>query len=619
MKGRRSPRAWLLKILSLTLGVGLFSGLMPSAVTAQVAGPIDCPEVMGVSEVTTGTMATGYTVSRGTAPESFDAEILGVLPDGVAPGRDMIVVETSGPAIEKAGGIWFGMSGSPVYSPDGRLIGAIAFGLSFGPSAIGGVTPAEDMAKLFDYPTGSDPAARAVTSAERVKLSERMISRIAEATGTSERGVGNSLVRLKTPLSVSGVARGLGLARKIFKARGVQVVPHSGSSASASAAPTAVPTAAGNFAAVLSYGDVTFAGIGTTTMVCNEGALAFGHPFFWDGRTAIGANAATALTVVDDPVFGAYKLATVDAGTFGTLDQDRLAGIRTSLGAAPETVGVTSDVLNLDTGIRRPDGRTDIVGQEHVPFLSFYHLFANIDSVFDEIGRGSSALTWRVSGTREDGSSWVFERSNKFISRNDISFGSLFELNGNLTALKRNGFEKVDFTGIDVDVEVEESIRKYTVGKVVVSRNGGRFEKVKRLNVRRRDRLDFRIRLRASDAAPNRIVEHTVRIPEKARRDGSVRIGGPSFDDQAYHCLIHPWHSFCKGDDADSFDELIESLEKAPRNTDLTTLLSLGGRRGANADRDVTRVSKVVGGSQRIRLNLRRGGPAESPDGGESS
>lgn len=604
MRSQRTARAWRLKVFALTLGTALLAGFVPMPVTAQVAAPVDCPEVMPVSDVVGGMMATGYTVSTGTTPEQFGAEILGVLPDGVAPGRDMIIVETSGEAIDKAGGIWFGMSGSPVYAPDGRLIGAIAFGLSYGPSAIGGITPAEDMVKLYDYPGASDPAAKAAASVDKVALTDRMVSRIARATGTAERGVGKSLVRLKTPLSVSGITRGFKLAKKIFKAQGVRVVPHSGSSASTAAATSATPTAAGNFAAALSYGDVTFAGIGTTTMVCGDQALAFGHPFFWGGSTSIGANAATALTVVDDPLFGAYKLATVDAGTFGTVDQDRLSGIRTTMGATPDTVGVVSDVANLDTGVRRPDGRTDVVGQRNVPFLTFYHLFSNIDSVFDEIGGGSSALTWRVSGTREDGRPWQFERSNKFISGYDISFGSLFELQGNLTALKRNGFEKVAFSGIDVDVEVEETIRKYTVGTVVVSRNGGRFKKVKRLAVRRGDRLDFRIHLRASDGAPKRIVEHTVRIPNTARRDGSVRIGGPSFDDEAYHCLIHPWHGFCKDNDVNSLGALIKSLEQSPKNTDLTTLLSIGRRSAGSAGRDMTRLSKVVGGSKRIRLNL---------------
>ena len=135
-----------LRMLSGVAALALASaGLMSVPATAQVVAPEDCPAAMPTAEVVKGMTATGFTVSDGTEPEPFDVEVLGVLQDGVAPGRDMIVVDTSSPAIEEAGGIWFGMSGSPVYSDDGRLIGAVAFGLSFGSSSVGGLTPARDM------------------------------------------------------------------------------------------------------------------------------------------------------------------------------------------------------------------------------------------------------------------------------------------------------------------------------------------------------------------------------------------------------------------------------------------------------------------------------------------
>ncbi len=56
----------------------------------------------------------------------------------------MIMVELESPALERAGGIWQGMSGSPVYV-DGQLLGAVAYGLSWGPSPIAGVTPFSEM------------------------------------------------------------------------------------------------------------------------------------------------------------------------------------------------------------------------------------------------------------------------------------------------------------------------------------------------------------------------------------------------------------------------------------------------------------------------------------------
>ena len=57
----------------------------------------------------------------------------------------MVMMQLTSPEIDSIGGIWEGMSGSPVYAADGSLIGAVAYTLSFGPTPIAGITPWEDM------------------------------------------------------------------------------------------------------------------------------------------------------------------------------------------------------------------------------------------------------------------------------------------------------------------------------------------------------------------------------------------------------------------------------------------------------------------------------------------
>ena len=114
-------------------GLALLGAICALVVTGQAsAAPGECPTIKETSDLSAGMTGTGWTVSQGTTPEEFDVTVLGVLPDAIAPGRDMIIVETSSPAIDAVGGIWFGMSGSPVYV-GGELIGAVAFGLTFGP------------------------------------------------------------------------------------------------------------------------------------------------------------------------------------------------------------------------------------------------------------------------------------------------------------------------------------------------------------------------------------------------------------------------------------------------------------------------------------------------------
>src|SRR5688572_12561982 len=104
-----------------------------------------CPDAFPVADLAKGQPVDGLTVSSGNVPDVFAGEVLGVVDDGIAPDLDMIAVRLTSTEIDRVGGIWAGMSGSPVYAADGRLIGAVAYGLAFGPSPVAGVTPAEEM------------------------------------------------------------------------------------------------------------------------------------------------------------------------------------------------------------------------------------------------------------------------------------------------------------------------------------------------------------------------------------------------------------------------------------------------------------------------------------------
>ena len=85
------------------------------------------PAVYPENQLQPGTMATGLTTIQGRTPQSFDAEVLGILSDAIVPGHDIILVKISGPVVDQTGGGFFGMSGSPV-SINGQLVGAVAYG-----------------------------------------------------------------------------------------------------------------------------------------------------------------------------------------------------------------------------------------------------------------------------------------------------------------------------------------------------------------------------------------------------------------------------------------------------------------------------------------------------------
>jgi hypothetical protein len=249
-------------LASLTTVLGL--GLGASAVAA---GPAQSDVPAGDCSVAAPVPAAnadvhGLTVTHGTTPEGFSGKVIGVLDDGIAPDVDMIMVELSSPEIDRVGGIWQGMSGSPVYDSNDQLIGAVAYGLSWGPSPVAGLTPYPDMARYL----GTTPA----TTVTVGRQAARAIAGATDVT-TSQAAAGFS--QLPMPLGVSGVSgRRLQQASAPALQRRHSWLPASthrmGTAAAAGEGPgadTVVP--GGNLAASVSYGDVTQAGVGTVTRV----------------------------------------------------------------------------------------------------------------------------------------------------------------------------------------------------------------------------------------------------------------------------------------------------------------------------------------------------------------
>src|ERR1051325_11367470 len=98
--------------------------------------------VMGVSEIKPGMKGYGLTVFEGTKPSRFDVEVIGVLKN-FRPRQEGILIKTHHPRLEVAK-VVAGMSGSPIYI-DGKMIGAYAYGWTFGSEPVAGVTPIRTM------------------------------------------------------------------------------------------------------------------------------------------------------------------------------------------------------------------------------------------------------------------------------------------------------------------------------------------------------------------------------------------------------------------------------------------------------------------------------------------
>src|SRR5262245_33027535 len=126
----------------------VFALLVPAFAHAE---EFDRSKFIGVDEIKPGMKATGRTVFTGRAIETFDLEVVGVVPGGKAEGT-MILARALGTRMEHDG-IAAGMSGSPIYI-DGRLAGALAFSWPFSRDALCGITPIDEMLDVMQQKDG---------------------------------------------------------------------------------------------------------------------------------------------------------------------------------------------------------------------------------------------------------------------------------------------------------------------------------------------------------------------------------------------------------------------------------------------------------------------------------
>ena len=572
--------------------------LLVSSAGGQESPP--CPEPIPVAELEEGQRGYGLTVANDRQRETFAFEIIGVLEDALGPGRDLIIVDTSGAVIDRHGGIFYGMSGSPLFIGD-RLVGAIAYGLSSGSSSVAGVTPATDIVDVLRYPVASQDSEEATPTRSR-RMSERTRSTIADSASMEASEVGASFVRLRVPVGISGVSGpGLESIAGVFAEERLRLIPHSGGAADEAQTLGAAPQPGDNLSAVLSYGDVTFAATGTVTLACEDRFVAFGHPFFWEGQTTFGGHAAETITVIEDDLFGSYEMASI-AEPVGLVDQDRLAGIRGLMGVEPGKIPITSVVTasHLD---RTREGTTSVVESEYVPFLAFYHLYSNLLVTMDEYGGGTSAATFTINGIDEDGAPWQLERSNMYASEDSIASASSFEVESFLHTLYNNPFEGIEFTGVDAVVTADDEVTQYTIGDVLVSTTGSGYRDRRRVRVTPGSTIFLRVKLVPTGEETEIPVDLEVRVPRRGATDGTIEISGPRFYEDEI-CFYEPSECMTssKGE-IDSLEELIADLEARPKNNELRAQLRMG-RRGRVVGRDSEILDRVIGGAARLRVML---------------
>lgn len=412
---RRLPIRFTVIVLVL-----LLCGLV-SAVHAQ--------ELFLPEEVRPGLKGVGKTVISGNTIETFDVEVLGLVPQS-PPLNNLIMVRVSGDVIERSGGIAQGMSGTPVYI-QGRLLGAIGYTYAQTDHRIGFVTPAVDMFKLYDEMPVPTPVLPPDTTALRSPLvvqglNARNMQYLSEALGTDQVEV--------LPALTSNYAYGSALLEP-GSMIGVQLL----------------------------RGDFQVASFGTVTHVKNDGRfLAFGHPFTHRGNVDFFASAAYVhhtLPSLDIP----FKIVSLGS-TIGRVEQDRAVGLGGRLGEQPDYLSVNIQVRDRDRDIRQNFNVESVKEPSIMVPLVISSAYQSVDATLDRLGAGTSFV--RLEFTAKDFNQRMI-RENLFYSDSDIAVWSLTDLLSGLELLANNNLQEVDLQEVRIEVEVAQERKTATIEQAV--------------------------------------------------------------------------------------------------------------------------------------------------------
>jgi hypothetical protein len=328
------------------------------------------PVIMPLSEVKPGQIGIVHTVFQGTKVEQFECEVIGVMKGGIGMRKDLILVRLRGQKPEFTG-VVAGMSGSPVYV-DGRLIGALSykFGI-FVKEPIGGVTPIEYMLEAGKYsePSGQESPPQRSSSANwnidpfgspaAAGRSEMAAANVAGSAGDeslgnhSMRATGWSptaadggdaalggismMVPIATPLVFSGFDPHL-FDRFAGAFRQNNFLPVMGGGAAGDELQDSAFEPGAAISCVLMKGDLSIAGTGTITYRDGDRVLAFGHPMFQSGHTAVPmAKARIDLTLSSS--LASTKMATATE-IVGSIKEDRLTAIMGQVGSMVRMIPV---------------------------------------------------------------------------------------------------------------------------------------------------------------------------------------------------------------------------------------------------------------------------------------
>ncbi len=400
----------------LAVGVGLFAGIGALVPLAHGEGKAS---TIGVDEIKEGMKGYGLTVFKGTEPERFDVEVVGVL-HNFRPSQELILIKTPHPRLNVTKNVR-GMSGSPIYL-DGRLAGAYAYSwAAFQVEPVAGVTPIAPMLSEMRRPIPAGfwpleqgaaplppPGGPVVPSTTQRRAAIDAPNRYDGVPGEYDIMRHAAQVKAKlafapsgdkpivpaaTPLMLGGMSdRSTEFVRKIFGPLGLDPLQTGGGGAGNTQDPTAPQhyVNGGSLGVAMVRGDVSFFGLGTVTQVEGTKLCGFGHPMMEAGTTALPAAIGRVHWIFASDQHSSKIGESVRP--LGALTQDRQSAVVVDENMVAPVFPVNVEIKGVP-GIAKPSWKTEVAEER---FMAASLAAAVFGSVVEATTNERRDVTWQL-------------------------------------------------------------------------------------------------------------------------------------------------------------------------------------------------------------------------------
>ncbi|MCA1625219.1 MAG: hypothetical protein LC768_12575 [Acidobacteria bacterium] len=429
-----------------------------------------------LSELKEGMKGTAWTVFRGSEPEEFTVEILGIVPGAIGPKQDMIVGRISGGSADRTS-VFAGMSGSPVYI-DGKLVGAISYSFPFSKEPICGITPIAQMIAIFENNQhlkikAKEPRAISFAELASTKLDlpknsivSNSVLMSADRNSLLNTVAGQSFQPIATPLTFSGFSQET-LNHFAPQLASVGLLPVAAVGGAARITPLKEADdktllGGASVSMQLTRGDYSLAASGTVTFRDGEKVYAFGHPFLNLGTADLPMSESHVVTVIPN-MNNSFKLAVPDS-MVGSMTQDRSTGVFGRLGQAPKMIPVK---IHLETSRNQEETLNfEVVKDDFLtPLLLNISVYNSI--VANERGLGDSTI--EVTGEIKLKGQETIKLGQRFggaqATQSAAGYATI-----PVNALLRSRFDNVEITEINLKMTSIDGSKTATLERIALDR-----------------------------------------------------------------------------------------------------------------------------------------------------